>query len=71
MTDVHHIVRKRVDVLYQSSRMRDEFQDPPIVDLCGVLVHGKTSGAMKSANLNCKPGRDNCDRFLDVADTSS
>ena len=38
-----------------------------------MLVHGKTNGAMKSTNLSCKPGFDNCNRLSrnDVADTSS
>ena len=79
MPDVHQIVRKHMVVLYRSSRMRNVFQDPPIVtfrrdkNLCGVLVHGKTNGAMKPTNLSCKAGCDKCDRLSrnDVTDTTS
>ena len=66
LPDVHGIVRKHMDVLYRSSRMREIFKEPPIVairrnkNLCETLVHGKTSGALRSTSTSCKTHCENC-----------
>ena len=67
-----------MDVLYRSSRMREVFKEPPIVafrrdkNLCDTLVHGKTSGALRSTRTSCKTHCENC-RLLsrdEISDTS-
>ena len=78
LQDVHGIVRKHMNVLYRSSRMREVFKEPPIVafrrdkNLCDTLVHGKTSGALRSTRTSCKTHCENC-RLLsrdEISDTS-
>ena len=66
LPDVHGIVKKHIDVLYRSTKMKDVFQEPPIVafrrdkNLCDTLVHGKTNAALKSAYTVCKIDCANC-----------
>ena len=79
LPDVHGIIKKHMDVLYRSTRMKDIFQEPPMVafrrdkNLCDTLVHGKTNAALKSTNTVCNTGCTNCELLSRdmVKDTSN
>ena len=79
LPDVHGIIKKHMDVLYRSTRMKDIFQEPPMVafrrdkNLCDTLVHGKTNAALKSTNTVCNTGCANCELLSRdmVKDTSN
>ena len=49
-----------MDVLHILDRMREVFQEPPIVafrrdkNLCDTLYHSKTNAGLKPANFTCK-----------------
>lgn len=79
LPDVRGIIRKHMDVLYRSTKMKDVFQEPPIVayrrdkNICDTLVHGKTNAALKSVRNACKTGCANCELLSRdvVRDTSN
>ena len=54
--DMQSVVRKHMDVLYRSGKMREVFKEPPIVafrqdrNMCDTLVHSKTNKAVKSSS---------------------
>ena len=79
LPDVHGIIKKHMDVLYRSTRMKGIFQEPPMVafrrdkNLCDTLVHGKSNAALKSTNTVCNTGCANCELLSrdKVKDTSN
>ena len=58
--------------------MREVFKEPPIVafrrdkNLCDMLVHGKTNGALRSTRTSCKTHCENCCLLScdEISDTS-
>ena len=66
LPDVHGIIRKYMDVLNRSNRMKEVFQEPPIVafkrdkNLFDTLVLGKPNAALKLTSMDCKKGCKNC-----------
>ena len=79
LPDMHSVVRKHMDVLYRSGKMREVFQEPPIVafrrdrNLCDTLVHSKTNKVfqpdvprwMREMPADCKgPGQQHFRRLL-------
>ena len=61
LPDVHKIVRKHIDTLYQSDRMKLVFKQPPVVayrrdrNLCDSLVHYKTHKLVGGYDYTCEP----------------
>ena len=78
LPDMHSVVRKHMDVLYRSGKMREVFKEPPIVafrrdrNLCDTLVHSKTNKAVKSSSQTCRDGCEKCQRIVrdQVSNTS-
>ena len=78
LPDMHSVVRKHMDVLYRSGKMREVFKEPPIValrrdrNLCDSLVHSKTNKAVNSSSQTCRDGCKKCQRIVrdQVSNTS-
>ena len=78
LPDMHSVIRKHMDVLYRSGKMREVFKEPPIVafrrdrNLCDTLVHSKTNKAVKSSSQTCRDGCEKCQRIVrdQVSNTS-
>ncbi len=58
LPDVQEIVHKRMSLLYKSDRMKQIFQQPPVLafrrdrNISDVLVHGKLNRLMRSENVD-------------------
>ena len=72
LPDVHKIIHKHIRVLHRSDRMKEVFDEPPIVafrrdkNLCDTLVHGKTNKAIKVVGTSaCKANCELCGMISD------
>jgi len=60
LPNIHSIVRKHMNILYRSEKMKEVFPSPPIIayrrdrNICDSLVHGKTNNALKQSSNPCK-----------------
>ena len=67
LPNVHSILRKHQNVLFQSEKLQSVFKNPPMVayrrdrNLCDTLVHGKTNKLVRKDVASCKQGCNLCD----------
>ena len=70
LQDMHRVVRKHMDELYRSGKMRDISKEPSIVafrrdrNLCDTIVHSKTDKAVKSTSQTCRDGSEKCQQIV-------
>ena len=78
LPDMHRVVRKHMNVLYRSERMKEVYKEPPIVafrrdrNICDTLVHSKTNKALKPTSQTCQDGCEKCQQIVrdQIRDTS-